>query len=240
MLIRGKKTKDRIMKVRKSILIILLIVLFAKITMAVEIVADGGSTKDPIFHLRIKNAATRLLYVVVNGVPMLMKSYDSYRRLALSRGLNTIVVQEIVSTNDKKVKIITPPIDDVTIYADVPPVPLKIIHTWDNAHNYVDLYVKEPGGETLCYSHRRSKLGGRIDIGADTVGYGPQIYTMSYPNVGVYEIFIRYWGGSRSELTEITTTVIMHQGTEKETRKVFQAILTGPGNQVFVGKVELK
>jgi uncharacterized protein YfaP (DUF2135 family) len=228
-----------------------LIILFVCVSFAypLQIETEGGYTRDRLFPLRINNSSTRLLKVVCNGVPMLMKSYDSFRRISLSRGINTIIVMEYEDDSpeterwreqNRTRRTSSPAIDSVVIYADISPAPLKIIHTWDNEFNYVDLYVTEPSGETLSYGNRSSRLGGVMDIGMDTVGYGPQIYTMPYMNAGVYEIYISYWGGSRSRLTEITTTVIMHEGTEREERQVFQAFLTRPGHRIFVGKVELK
>ena len=168
---------------------------------------------------------------------MIMKSYDSYRILSLSRGINSIVAADI---NKKQAAPSPSGIDNITVYADVSPVPLKIVHMWDSADNYVDLYVKEPSGEECFWSHRQTELGGILDIGSDTVGYGPQIYTMPYLNPGVYEIFVNYYEHSENELTEITTYVILHEGTEREQRQKFQAILTTPGERIFIGKIELR
>lgn len=200
----------------------------------ISIQGPGGYTRARNFPLRIQGAATDLIKVVYNAVPMTMKSYDSYRILSLRRGLNTIVVADLPAKSSSTER------DTLTVYADVPPIPLKIIHTWDTPDNYVDIYVKEPTGEECFWRHRETELGGVLDIGSDTVGYGPQIYTMPGLNPGVYEIFVGYYEGSKSKLTEITTYVILHEGTEKEQRQVFQAVLTIPGEKIFIGKVELK
>jgi uncharacterized protein YfaP (DUF2135 family) len=210
---------------------------FAEQTWGINIEASGGATRERNFPLVISEAAGKLITVVHNGIPMIMKSYDSYRILSLSRGINSIVAADM---SKEQADSSPSGVDNITVYADVAPVPLKIIHMWDSANNYVDLYVKEPTGEECFWSHRQTELGGILDIGSDTVGYGPQIYTMPYLNSGVYEIFVNYYEHSETELTEITTYIILHEGTEKEQRQKFQAILTAPGERIFIGKIELK
>ncbi len=203
---------------------------------AARIDASGGYTRERNFPLLIRETNSSLLQVVVNGWPMLMKTHDSYRVLTLSRGLNTITVSPYYTNrpNDYRKE------STVTLFADVTPVALKIVHTWDTGDNYVDVYVKEPGGEECFFAHRNTRLGGRLDIGSDSVGYGPQIYTMPYVNPGVYEIFVKYYEGSASRLTEITTYVVLYEGTEKEKRWTYKAILTAPGERIAVGKVEIR
>ncbi len=203
----------------------------------IKIQAYGGYTRERNLPLVITDTSSRLLKTVINGLPMIMKSYDSFRMLSLSRGINTISVSEYFSEGTNKIYGAS---DYVTIFADVTPVPLKIIHTWDTEDNYIDVYIKEPTGEICYWSHRNTQLGGILDIGSDTVGYGPQIYIMPFPNSGIYEIYVQYWGGSRSHISEITAYVILHEGTEKEKRMVFKATLTAPGDRIFIGKVELK
>jgi len=210
---------------------------FIESSWAIKIQVYGGYTRERNLPLVITETSSRLLRTVINGLPIIMKSYDSFRIISLSRGINTIAVSEYFPDGTNKIYGAS---DYVTIFADVTPVPLKIIHTWDTEDNYIDVYIKEPTGEVCYYAHRYTKLGGIMDIGSDTVGYGPQIYVMPFPNPGVYEIYVQYWGGSRSKLSEITTYVILYEGTEKEKRYIFNATLTAPGDRIFIGKVELK
>lgn len=200
----------------------------------IEIEGNGGHTTDKFYPLQIKGATTQLLQVVWNGIPFQMKSYDSYRILNLRRGWNIMTVRETVKSGE------IPGFDSRQIFADVSPVYLKVIHTWDTGDNYVDIFIKEPSGEVCNYGHRSTALGGEMDIGSDTVGYGPQIYTMAFPAPGVYEFYVTYYEGSSSGITEVKTFIILYEGTVREERKVFEAMLTGPGERVFLGKIEMR
>ena len=203
----------------------------------VVIETPGGYTRVREYPLVISNTDPRgLLKVVVNGFPMVMKAYDSFRVLTLGRGLNSIVASPYYTNRPNAFG------DQscVTVFADVPPVALKVIHTWDTGDNYVDVYIVEPTGEECFYGHRNTQLGGVMDIGSDTIGYGPQIYTMPFPNPGVYKIYVKYYEGSSSRMTEITTHVVLNEGTSREVRKTFQAVLTAPGERIAVGQIEIK
>lgn len=203
----------------------------------VRIEAPGGFTRAREFPLVIKSADTSgLLKVVMNGFPMIMKSYDSFRLLSLSRGVNIISASPYFTNRANTFSDQS----SVTVFADVSPVALKVIHTWDTGDNYVDVYVVEPTGEECFYGHRNTQLGGVMDIGSDTIGYGPQIYTMPFPNPGIYKIYVKYYEGSSSHLTEITTYVVLYEGTTREVRKTFQAVLTAPGEQIAIGQIEIK
>ena len=80
-----------------------------------KVEAFGGYTLDAKFPLVISEAKTKLLKVVYNGMLIIMKSYDSYRELNLSRGINTITVCEMDDSGTNYFK----QADSVQVYADV-------------------------------------------------------------------------------------------------------------------------
>jgi len=75
---------------------------------------------------------------------------------------------------------------------------LQVDLMWDTNYTDVDLYVTEPGGETVMYSHRESAQHGRLheDI---TSGYGPELYTIARPRPGEYQIALDYYATDETE-----------------------------------------
>ncbi|HUR81994.1 MAG TPA: VIT domain-containing protein [Thermoanaerobaculia bacterium] len=84
---------------------------------------------------------------------------------------------------------------------------------WDTNFSDVDLYVTEPSGEQVWYSHTKSKQGGELheDI---TTGYGPEIYTLRNPAPGDYRIAIDYYGVDDTDVNFDTLAhLIVYQRT---------------------------
>jgi len=188
----------------------------------------GGFIHDKIFTLDIKDAPY-LMKITFNGIPVIAKAQGSFtREMLASRGYNSIVVADYKNLQSS---------DHISFYADVPPTSLKIFLFWDTDNTDLDLHVKEPDGTECYYGHKDTPLGGRLDVDV-TTGYGPEVYTMEYPNPGIYEILIHYYGGQ--ELTEATVVAIMNEGTSKEKRTTFTMMLTKQDTTIYVGKVELK
>ncbi len=196
---------------------------------SIEIITPGGGfTRNKIFTLNIKDVPY-LMKITFNGIPITAKASGEFKRdMLASRGYNSIVVA------DYKNLMVS---DQISFYADVPPTSLKIFLFWDTDNTDLDLHVKEPDGKECFYGFKDTPLGGRLDVDV-TTGYGPEVYTMEYPNPGTYEIFIHYYGGQ--ELTEATAIVVINEGTSKEKRIVFNMMLTKTGEKIYVGKVELK
>lgn len=190
----------------------------------------GGYTRKKPFTLEV-TGNTGLMKINYNGVGFLAElNGDTFQReMAAARGLNTITISETDTEN--------PASDTITFYADVPPTALKIILSWDTDDTDLDLHVIEPDGFECYYGDPTSPTGGKLDVDV-TTGYGPEIYTMAYPNAGAYKIFIYFYGGKA--LTEATVTTIQNEGTAKEVRKTFELMLTKPDEQVYVQQIELR
>lgn len=203
--------------------------LFAISSHALEITTpNGGFTRDKIFTLTIKNTPY-LMKISFNGIFLVAKTDGEFTRdMLASRGYNSIVVADYTNLMV---------LDQISFYADVPPTSLKIFLFWDTDNTDLDLHVKEPNGKECYYGFPETSLGGRLDVDV-TTGYGPEVYTMEYPNRGTYEIFIHYYGGE--ELTEATVVVILNEGTSKEKRTTYTMMLTKKGEKIYVGRVELK
>lgn len=188
----------------------------------------GGFTRTKLFTFEVKEPP-QLMKMTFNGIPVFAKSQNGFTRdMLASRGWNTITVADarnlLVSST-------------IGFYADVPPTSLKIYLFWDTDNTDLDMHVVEPDGTECYYGNKVTPLGGRLDVDV-TTGYGPEVYTMESPQMGVYQIFIHFYGGA--ELTEATAVAIQDEGTSKEKRTTFSMMLTQQGSKVYVGKLEIK
>ncbi len=190
---------------------------------------EGGFVRNKIFNLQVEDAPY-LMKINFNGISVVAKTEGGFfeREMLVSKGYNYIVVSDYQNLSI---------LDQISFYADVPPTSLKIFLFWDTDNTDLDLHVIEPDGNECYYEFSSTPLGGRLDVDVMT-GYGPEIYTMEYPNQGVYEIFVDYYGGQ--ELTEATVVAIINEGTSNEKRMVFNMMLTKPKDKVYIGKIEVK
>ncbi len=214
----------------KIFLPLLLLILMAQYSHALEIVSpQGGFIRAKLFSLEVRNAPG-LMRMSFNGVPVFAKAQGGYNReLLASRGWNTITV------SDAKNLMVS---DTVGFYADVPPTALKVILYWDTDNTDLDLHVLEPDGTECYYGNRTTPLGGRLDVDV-TTGYGPEVYTLSdNASAGVYRFFIRFYGGE--ELTEATVVAIQNEGTSREKRTAYSLMLTQKGTKIDVGQLEMR
>lgn len=212
----------------KKILFVLTMFVFGT-TFALDVsVPGGGFIREKMFKLQVDNAPA-LMKINYNGIPFIAKSGGTFTRsIMASRGMNTISISDYDNFNNS---------DSVSFFADVPPTAMKIIMFWDTDKTDIDLHVIEPDKTECYYGHKNTKLGGRLDIDV-TTGYGPEIYTMEYPNLGTYEVFAHFYGGQ--ELTEVVVVFIINEGTSTERRETFTMMVTQRGSKVFIGKVDVK
>lgn len=91
---------------------------------------------------------------------------------------------------------------------------LQVDLMWDTNFTDVDLHVTEPQGETVMYSHRKSRQGGMLHD--DVIdGYGPEIYTIREPAAGEYRIAVDYYA---EDLTEVGFETLAHAVIHQRTR----------------------
>ncbi len=80
------------------------------------------------------------------------------------------------------------------------PVGLRVVMTWDADNTDIDLWVIDPTGEAVYYSHNRGRSGGHISRDF-TDGYGPEVFTIARPLPGTYRVQAHYYGDRRQSLT---------------------------------------
>ncbi len=70
---------------------------------------------------------------------------------------------------------------------------LRAILTWDAPRAEVDLHVLTPDGQHATWSSPILKEGGGFDV--DSVdGAGPEIFSTTDPQPGIYHFYVNYWG----------------------------------------------
>ena len=90
--------------------------------------------------------------------------------------------------------------DSVTFHADGDPVDLVVLLGWSARGEIIDLWVREPDGETVKWDHRESTPGGRLlDFSSDAIGFGSQAYLRATAAAGRYRVKVHYWSdGART------------------------------------------
>ena len=77
---------------------------------------------------------------------------------------------------------------------------LLVLATWEARGEIIDLWLREPGGETCKWDHRATARGGRLlDFSTDAIGFGSQGFVASEVEAGTYRIKVHYWGGFAAE-----------------------------------------
>jgi uncharacterized protein YfaP (DUF2135 family) len=136
----------------------------------------------------------------------------------------------------------------VTCFAQVPPVPLKVVLTSDTDGVYTDLHVYEPTATSLgadgqlalkamahvYWANTASPSGGTFylnDQGGnfDQPGYGPYLYVHRAPPQGVFLIATNYWPSGDKAHTLGTLNLTLFEGTPAETRRLVRVPLATPG-----------
>ncbi|MHC5012077.1 MAG: DUF2135 domain-containing protein [Planctomycetota bacterium] len=199
---------------------------------AVKITAPaGGQTRERVVTIQGTvtgaDADAERLTLVLNGVPLSIPVADGKFATSqvLAPGWNAVrvVLEEDGRTAE----------DEVAVYAMVPPKDLRITLTWDTPATDIDLWVTGPDGEKIYYQYKQGTAGGTLDTDV-TTGYGPETYTQARAQPGVYRVQAHYYGGAPP--TRATLTVIRGEGTPKEERRVFRALLLKAGDIAEAGE----
>jgi tetratricopeptide (TPR) repeat protein len=118
---------------------------------------------------------------------------------------------------------------------------IKIYLSWDTDNSDVDLWVTNPAGEKIFYSHKKGAFGGSL-FGDVTRGYGPESFTASKAQPGTYLIQVHYYSSNSSNFPEARgeVTVVLNEGKEEELRTVLPYKLFKAGQKVKVGKIVVR
>lgn len=118
---------------------------------------------------------------------------------------------------------------------------IKIYLTWDTDRSDVDLWVTNPAGEKVFYSHKAGRFGEALfdDV---TNGYGPESFTAPTAQAGEYLVQVNYYGSNRSSVAEARgeVVVILHEGTADEERHVLPYRMFATGQVVTVARIQVR
>jgi uncharacterized protein YfaP (DUF2135 family) len=85
--------------------------------------------------------------------------------------------------------------DSVTFRREGEQTEMVVLLTWPSRGEIIDLWVREPGGETCKWDHRQTEHGGRLlDFSTNAIGFGSQAYVLPVARAGRFRIKVHYWG----------------------------------------------
>ncbi|MDY7231660.1 VIT domain-containing protein [Hyalangium rubrum] len=88
------------------------------------------------------------------------------------------------------------------------PLDYQLTTHWNSDSTDIDLWVIEPTGERCYYSHRDTRLGGKLfwDI---TDGLGPELYQAPKAAPGPYHVVVHYYGNNSSRYVVPTALLLV-------------------------------
>ncbi len=119
------------------------------------------------------------------------------------------------------------------------PLDLRIALTWDADMTDIDLWVIEPSGEKVFYSHKHSRTGAHFSKDF-TNGYGPEEYIVKNAIPGTYTIQANYFGTSSPEKlgpVTVKADIFTNYGKKNETHKTIVKQLGRKKELINLGKV---
>ncbi len=110
-----------------------------------------------------------------------------------------------------------------------------MVLSWDSPGTDIDLHVVAPDGGHAWYGERVMKNGGALDVDV-TTGYGPEIFSSTFPPKGNYHIYVNYFGSgtNKGPLTTAQVAIIAHENTPNERQQVFRVPLRAAGELTLV------
>lgn len=118
---------------------------------------------------------------------------------------------------------------------------IKVYLTWDTDHSDVDLWVTNPAGEKVFYSHKKGQFGEALfdDV---TTGYGPESFTATRAHAGEYVVQVNYFGQGRSNFSEARgeVVVVLDEGKPAERKFVLPYKLYEEKQTVTVARITVK
>lgn len=212
----------------------------AKVTLTAP---TGGWTVDRMMLVEgtLSDTTVDPVVVSINGDRYLMRTYNGRfsRKFPAASGKNIVTVMATNKAGTARAQ--------VTAYAQIPPVPFKVILTSDTEGVYTDLHLYEPTQESLqegtldgtkmahvYWADTASPSGGTFFLNEqggdfDQPAYGPYLYIHRAPPKGVYLVATNYWPSGDKAHTVATLNLALFEGTPGEVRRRVSIPLATPG-----------
>jgi hypothetical protein len=107
-------------------------------------------------------------------------------------------------------------------------VDLRIVMEWNTDQTDMDLWVDEPTGERAIYSHKKTRIGGRLSNDM-THGYGPEEYLLHKAPNGSYTVRVNVFATDRLNPNGATTVrahIFRNYGRASEQEQVLEIELS--------------
>ena len=122
------------------------------------------------------------------------------------------------------------------------PLDLRVVLTWDTDNTDIDLHVIDPNGEEAFYGAPLSYQGGRVSQD-NTVGYGPEEYSLKKAKLGVYRVEVNFYANGQQLISDATTVQLdffNHYGEKTRKKESVTMRLREARDRIFVGEFEVK
>ena len=211
----------------------------------------GGWTVDRMVLVKGSVSDTTIDPVVIsiNGDRYLLRTNNGAfeRKFPAAAGRNVVTVMGTNKAGTVQAQ--------ASCFANVPPVPLKVVLTSDTDGVYTDLHIYEPTAASVIRDASVAGDAGEVDIkkmahvywantaspsggtfflntqggSFDQPGYGPYLYIHRAPPQGVFVIATNYWPGGDKAHTLAMLDLTLFEGTANETRRKVRLPLATPG-----------
>lgn len=153
-------------------------------------IVDGEHTFS--FHAEVAGADVAVL--TLNGISFEVPVNDGRveQELVASPGNNRVALR--VSKEGESAE------DSRTFFFRGAAVELIVLLSFPANGEIIDLWVREPGGETCKWDHRATESGGALlDFSSSAIGFGSQAYVLDEVRPGRFRVKVHYWGGTAGE-----------------------------------------
>lgn len=153
-------------------------------------------------------------------------------------GIEGLLLMELNALYHRYPKILKS-IDVDTALIKPMPTDLRVVLNWSSDMTDIDLWIKEPGGDTCYYNNVETPIGGFLyeDI---TEGLGPEQYCLKKAVSGDYEILVDFYGDDRPRMIEglmVQVYVYKYYGTPKQEEYSYSVLLKGESDVAKITKV---
>ena len=122
------------------------------------------------------------------------------------------------------------------------PLDLRVVLTWDTDNTDIDLHVIDPNGEEAFYGAPLSYQGGRVSPD-NTVGYGPEEYSLKKAKPGVYRVEVNFYANGQQLISDATTIQLdffTNYGDKTRKKESVTMRLREAKDRIFVGEFEVR
>ncbi|MFO0609542.1 MAG: hypothetical protein U0324_40640 [Polyangiales bacterium] len=162
----------------------------APLTVAIRDPQAGVVDADLVttFEATVSDPRVRTALLTVNGLSYEVPVRDGHvtQNLVVAPGNNRVA---LTATRNGVTAS-----DSTTFFLRGPRVDLVVLLGWASRGEIIDLWTREPSGETCKWDHRETASGGRLlDFSTDAIGFGSQAYVLPTVAPGRYRVKIHYW-----------------------------------------------